>query len=309
MRVTVANSQANAVAQLQQRQQQLVGLQSQITSGKRVERASDDPAAAVRAERALATQMRNEANLRALDASRNVVQQAESTLGQAGEMVQRAREMLLQAGNATLNADDRASIAGALRGLREDLLALANRGDGAGRYLFGGQGADQPPLRDEPGGVVFVGSAGLLRGEAGEPTLLGLDGRRIFLEVPDPASGGGGTMSLFGALDVAIGELGDVTRTGQQASQTVSATLTAMDAAGKHLSNWRSLAGETLNRIDALEWRIGQSQIDATMARSRAEDLDMIQAISGLQMLQTGYDAALQTYATVQRLSLFNYLR
>jgi flagellar hook-associated protein 3 FlgL len=308
MRVTVANSQANAVAQLQQRQQQLVGLQSQITSGKRVERASDDPAAAVRAERALATQMRNEANLRALDVSRNVVQQAESTLGQAGELVQRVREMLLQAGNATLNADDRASIAGALQGLREDLLAMANRGDGAGRYLFGGQGSDRAPLLDQPGGVVFVGSAGTLRGEAGEPTLLGLDGRRVFLEVPDPANPGA-AFSVFDALDVAITELGDITRTGVQAAQTVGTALTAMDAAGNHLSNWRSLAGEALNRIDALEWRIGQSQIDATMARAQAEDLDMIQAISGLQMLQTGYDAALQTYASVQRLSLFNYLR
>ena len=42
--------------------------------------------------------------------------------------------------------------------------------------------------------------------------------------------------------------------------------------------------------------------------RSRAEDMDMIKGISQFQNQQTGYQAALQTYAQVQRLSLFNYL-
>ena len=37
-----------------------------------------------------------------------------------------------------------------LAALREQLLAVANRGDGAGGYLFGGQGATQPPFVDAP---------------------------------------------------------------------------------------------------------------------------------------------------------------
>ena len=41
---------------------------------------------------------------------------------------------------------------------------------------------------------------------------------------------------------------------------------------------------------------------------SRAEDLDMIKGISDFENQQTGYQAALQTYASVQKLSLFNYI-
>ena len=41
--------------------------------------------------------------------------------------------------------------------------------------------------------------------------------------------------------------------------------------------------------------------------RSNAEDLDMVQAISDFQNKQSGYDAALKSYAMVQRLSLFQY--
>ena len=42
--------------------------------------------------------------------------------------------------------------------------------------------------------------------------------------------------------------------------------------------------------------------------RSRAEDLDMIKGISDFQNQQVGYEAALKSYAQVQKLSLFNYI-
>ncbi|MEN9467914.1 MAG: hypothetical protein RL081_1915, partial [Pseudomonadota bacterium] len=41
---------------------------------------------------------------------------------------------------------------------------------------------------------------------------------------------------------------------------------------------------------------------------SRAEDLDMIKGVADFQNQQTGYQAALQSYAQVQKLSLFNYI-
>ena len=42
--------------------------------------------------------------------------------------------------------------------------------------------------------------------------------------------------------------------------------------------------------------------------RSNAEDVDMVHAISDFQNKQSGYDAALKSYAMVQRLSLFQYV-
>ena len=43
--------------------------------------------------------------------------------------------------------------------------------------------------------------------------------------------------------------------------------------------------------------------------RSAAEDLDLVSALSDLQSQQTAYETALQAYASVQRLSLFDYIR
>ena len=52
------------------------------------------------------------------------------------------------------------SIADELRTLREQLFAIANQSDGAGTYLFGGQGATQKPFVDAPGGVQFAATGG-----------------------------------------------------------------------------------------------------------------------------------------------------
>ena len=78
MRLSTANLYDASIANLQRRQNALQTQQQQLTSGKRVSQASDDPTGAARAERALATIGRVEANQRALEASRNSMTLAES---------------------------------------------------------------------------------------------------------------------------------------------------------------------------------------------------------------------------------------
>ena len=139
MRITTSNAFDSSLANLQRRQQALTETQEQLTSGKRVRKPSDDPAAAARAERALASVSRSEAQMRALEASRSAMQGSESALGDASELMQQARERLVSAGNGGYTDSERFAIAKAIRGLRDDLLTVANRSDGAGRYLFGGR--------------------------------------------------------------------------------------------------------------------------------------------------------------------------
>ena len=53
MHIATANAYNISLEQLMTRQQNLANAQEQLTSGKRVNRASDDPAAAARAELSL----------------------------------------------------------------------------------------------------------------------------------------------------------------------------------------------------------------------------------------------------------------
>ncbi len=184
MRITTAQSFDTGIDRLQQRQRDLSEAQQRLTSGKRVSKASDDPTAAARAERALATTARGEASQRALEASRNAMVLTEGALADAGELMHQAREALVAAGNGAYIDADRASLAGRLAAIRQQLLSVANRGSADGSYLFAGQGASQPPFVDGVGGVSFRGTAGEVQVASGEPLQRSIDGQAAWLASP-----------------------------------------------------------------------------------------------------------------------------
>ncbi len=304
MRVSTQYTFDAGVQTLQRRQRELADSQLQLTSGKRVQRASDDPTAAARAERALAAAVRTEAEQRAIEASRNVMVLAESALGDAGELMQQARELLVAAGNAAYSDADRRTLADQIYGLRRQLLAIANRSDGAGQYLFAGQGAVQPFADAFPDGVAFQGVSGDFLNAAREPMPLSVDGEAAWL--------GGAPGGVFGALDRAIAAL-DPSRVAAPPPPATPAEIAAaglgdLDAAMDAVLRLRARIGELLNRADAAEGRAADERLYHQTERSNAEDLDLVQAISEFQTRQTGYDAALKAYASVQRMSLFQYL-
>ena len=397
MRITTANSFAATVDNLQQRQQDLQLAQDRLTSGKRVARASDDPAAAARVERALATSARAVADQRGLQASRSAMQQVEAALGGATEAMQQVRELLVAAGNGSYTDAERANLGARIRGLREQLFSIANRGDGSGGYLFGGQGSAQPPFVDGVGGVSFRGADGQAKVQAGDLLPMTHDGAAawlgarsgngVFVTGPAVANGNGawidggsvvdpalltgddyrvdfsvaagvttytvlrngaataqvnvpyvsgqaiqfdgmavtvqGTpadgdrfdvtpstadLSLFDVLDRVAGDLQTGGRSKAQVAQTVASGLRDLDASFGNLQLQRSMAGESLNRLDSVESRLAETKLDAQTERSLAEDLDMVEALSDFQNKQSGYEAALSTYSLVQRMSLFQYL-
>ncbi len=177
MRLSTANLYDASIANLQRRQNTLQQQQQQLSSGKRVSLASDDPTGAARAERALASIGRVEANQRALEASRNSMTLAESALGDATELLQQARETMISAGNASYSDAERMGLANKLQGLRDQLLAIANRPDGAGGFVFSGQGSANPPFLDQAGGVNYVGISGTIQTGNLENFQLTVDGR------------------------------------------------------------------------------------------------------------------------------------
>lgn len=176
-RVSTQNLFTNGLDELQRRQQNLARTQEQLTSGKRVLKASDDPTAAARAERALATVSRSDANQRALEASRNAMTLAEAALGDAGTLLQEARDALVTAGNPTFTAAEREVLGNRLRDLRALLLNVANRTDGAGGYLFSGQGSRTAPFVDGPQGVAYAGQSGDQVVASETPMPVTVDGR------------------------------------------------------------------------------------------------------------------------------------
>jgi flagellar hook-associated protein 3 FlgL len=116
-------------------------------------------------------------------------------------------------------------------------------------------------------------------------------------------------LSLFDAMDRLVNELTTAGRNSGQRAQTVATGLRDLDASLNNLVAERARLGQVLNQTDAAENRIADGKLLAQTERSAAEDLDLVQALSEFQQRQTSYDAALRAYASVQKLSLFDYIR
>lgn len=181
MRIATANAYENAIASLMDRANSMSQTQEQMTTGKRVNVASDDPAAAAIAERAQAEQARIAATQKGVNASNNAMTLSESALGSAASMMQTVRETLVQAGNGSLGDSDRAALANTLTGLRQQLLSVANSTDGSGNYLFGGQSSTQAPFTDMPGGVQYQGTSGSSQAASGDSLPLSIDGNSAWM--------------------------------------------------------------------------------------------------------------------------------
>jgi flagellar hook-associated protein 3 FlgL len=119
-----------------------------------------------------------------------------------------------------------------------------------------------------------------------------------------------GPTDIFKVMQDTMDALRD-TGTGSEARRTqdLGRTLTELDAGLDRVLLARGRAGEWLNRADSLESMLGTRELAYETEKSQLEDLDLIKGISDFQNQQVGLEAALKSYAQVQRLSLFEFVR
>ncbi len=109
------------LSSLQRYMEEMRNTSRQIATGRRINSASDNPAALAMAEKLNAVIRElfgREGNLQDMI---NMTQTAEGGLSNIGDILQRMRELAVQAGNGTLTAEDRASIQAEFEQLREEL--------------------------------------------------------------------------------------------------------------------------------------------------------------------------------------------
>ena len=298
-RVATANMYDNSIRNIGGRQSSLAEQSEKLTAGKRVLRASDDPVAAAQAERAITRMERIKVEQSALSLQRNAMAEGESTLGDAVDLLQEMRALFVSAGNGANSAKEMQIIAGQLQTLREELLSVSNRTNTSGVPLLSALGSAITP---------FVNSSafkdnGLPGQQAGSNTSIptALDGDMAFML--DSGE------SLFKELDTAITDIRNAT-SGSAANQSsvIQNGLASLDQGMDQLQALRGFAGDMLNRADRITGDQEVRSIQLEADRSRAEDMDLVKGFSDFEQTKMGYQAALQTYAMVQKMSLFNYI-
>lgn len=205
---------SGGVNRLQDLNSQLNQTQQQLSTGKRVNKPSDDPVAAARILQLDQELGRTETFQRNTNLAETRLQQEESTLGSMVDVVQRVRELTVQAGNGSLSANDRQSLASEMRQRLEQLASQANTRDASGEHIFSGFQGNTPAFaRNVSGDWVYQGDEGQreLEIDDGIKVAISDHGKGLFSDVPSAratffaeASSGntsGGTISSGAVFD------------------------------------------------------------------------------------------------------------
>ncbi|HET6433844.1 flagellar hook-associated protein FlgL [Dyella sp.] len=209
MRLSTSWMYQQSLGTMINQQSTLAATQNQVSTGKRINVASDDPAGAGRVvslNHVLAANTQYTANI---DAAATRLDTAQSTLNSVNDLYNSARDLTLQALNGSLADSDRQAIATQLTQLRDQLVQQANTTDATGQALFAGTSSTAVPFVKNPdGSVSYGGNSGQPRAAigAGLTVSTGNSGSSIFIDL---AAGNGrfaASASPANAGGVVVGE-------------------------------------------------------------------------------------------------------
>tara|TARA_R110002072_G_scaffold292544_2_gene461337 strand:- start:63221 stop:64132 length:912 start_codon:yes stop_codon:yes gene_type:complete len=277
-------------------------LQSQIGTGERIERSSDDPVAAARLRMLARSDRMATVDTRNSQLAEADLKLADQSLSSIADLVIRARELAVQGAAATLSDEQRGAIGIEIKGLRESLLSLANSRNIAGHALLGGQ-ATGAAYTDDGVNAQFVGTQAVDALEIGEgqSVVPGLTGPEVF----DFAVDGTDTdlFAVLGSLAAAL------TSGGNAASQASSDALASLDAGLEKVSTAQTVVGSRLNWVDLMTERRENNAERVADERADVGGADIAVTMSRLQETLTVLEATQASFVRLSNLSLFSMLR
>ncbi|MCC5792470.1 MAG: flagellar hook-associated protein FlgL [Legionellaceae bacterium] len=123
---------------MQTQQAQVLKLQQQLSSGKKIETPADDPIAAARIDLMKMRIDHAESLQQNRQSAEGTLRFEEGILSNSVAVLQRLRDLQIQAGNDGMSSTDREAIAVEASNLLEQLQGLANTQDSNGYYIFSG---------------------------------------------------------------------------------------------------------------------------------------------------------------------------
>jgi flagellar hook-associated protein 3 FlgL len=170
MRISTSMIYSQGVSTINRKTAEMLHIQQQVSSGKRMLTPSDDPIASSRALEITQSKQITIQYDTNLGNATEALKLEETQLQSAGDIISRVRELAVNGGNGSLTSDDRRSLTHELRARFDELLGVANAADGLGLFMFSGYMGSTKPF----GGSVD----GLNQAVANDINYAGDDGQR-----------------------------------------------------------------------------------------------------------------------------------
>lgn len=186
MRISTANLYSTSTTQLNNLQSALARTQMQLSTDRRLLTPADDPVASARALEVSQSQNMNAQFATNRDSANSSLSLVDTTLQNAGNLIQEIQSLAVSAGNGTMLQSDRDKLATELEGRLADLLGVANTSDGSGGYLFSGYKTTTQPFTASATGAVYQGDQGVrqLQVSDSRKVPLSASGAAIFESIP-----------------------------------------------------------------------------------------------------------------------------
>jgi flagellar hook-associated protein 3 FlgL len=292
MRVTHQMVSQQFLQNLNRNNTSIEKLQAQISSGKKFEKISDQPGAALQGLTYRSSLSQVEQYQKNAQDGIDWSTAMDGALGNVTDVLHRVRELAVEASNDSINANDRKNIAVEIRSLIQQVGNIANTAYGNG-YLFSGTDLNSQPYQNgvlqptnENGKEWNIGQGSTVNGKVHAASVFGysVDGKNMFETVEVLAQtleNGENPGSLLGSID------------------------NQMD----NLITQRTIVGTNQNLLEMAANKLDHAQFLNQKMLSNTEDTDIAKAFTELTLQETALKAALTAGGKIMQLSLADFLR
>ncbi|MFC5604087.1 flagellar hook-associated protein FlgL [Sporosarcina koreensis] len=296
MRVTQSMLSNNMLRNLSSSYNKMGKLQEQLSSGKKVNRPSDDPVVVMKGMGyrmqvdKVATYQKN------LGEVNNWLDSSDDALDGVGQALHRAKELVTNAANTgTMTPEDREKIKIELKQLQEQIQDLANTKVGD-KYIFSGTMTDKPLFNKAPNADGDV--IGIELGDAYS--------KAVEIEVFDGVSLSVNTnaVALFKGIDDLFKGITD-----GDDNVNFGDAIKEIDDQMEALLTARADIGARSNRAELMYNRLEMQEGAAKKQQSENEDIDYEKVITEMLTHESIHRAALSVGARIIQPSLVDFLR
>ena len=300
-RVTQESLNRTALSNINLNYKKMQEIQEKLSSGKQINRPSDDPSGARKVLGLKAEEFQVQQFLDNTETAKEQINYTSNTLESIQELFLKIKNLAIQAGNDTLGQSDRNIIANELDELLESVLQNANT-DNNGRYIFSGTKTLTSAFtatRDSNGNISSVsynGNNEEIKYQIGPDT---------FIQVNLP----GGKLFQDNKAFSTLVSLRDSLKASTFDPTAFSNLRNTLDTATNALSTEITRFGAKANRLEMTTNSLGNSQTALKELISYTEDADIASLIMDLKHQENVLQSSLKTGAMVIQPTLLDFLR
>ena len=269
----------------------LNGLYVQSATGKKMTKASDDPASVGPLLNARSEISATDRYLSTIDTTQDQLDILDGYLGSAEDILARAKEIAVSGMNEAMSSDDLETFANEVDSLRDELLQVADA-KVDGKYLFAGYADQTEPFSGDPPTYQGTLDHKFVAVGEGETVQTNLTGDELFLQPQD----------VFATLT----DLATALRNGD--NDAISTQMDNLTTATETVSTKRSQMGNINSHLDSASSQKADYKLQMEDLLSRYQDADLVEVLSDVTAEEQAMEAALQIASRVGQLSLLDYL-